>query len=218
MDVGEVPEPPWSLAGEAVVALAWRTPLATALPAGVRRLPGPVVVIAERWTESSVGPYLALAVGEPARAGTRVGISFSTVVVSSTDARVAEVTFWGRPGECGTLGWHADADGVEVAWEERRVSLRGRVGRRRLPLAVPAAVLQGRAGTPVVVPARWRGQAARARWEIEVPTDDPLGALAGRRAGFHVAGARLALGRATAPAPLFARWRAPASEVEPGLP
>ncbi|MGH9284782.1 MAG: hypothetical protein ACRD0M_03780, partial [Acidimicrobiales bacterium] len=66
---------PWALAGEAVVGWVARCgALAPALPAPLRPLPGPVLVVASHYADSPVGPFLELAVGWPGRLGLRAGL------------------------------------------------------------------------------------------------------------------------------------------------
>ena len=205
------------LGGEVVAALVWRSGLVASLPPGIRAVPGPVVVLAQRWESSPVGPYRTLAVGHPARSAAHVGVCFTTVVVSSQDARAAGRSHWGLPAECGALRWSDEPGGVGVVWDERGIVLRARFGRRRVPLAVPVPLIQAR-GAPVVAATRLRGRAARARVELVVPVGDVLAPLAGRRRGAHVAGVETVLHAAAEPLALRARLRAPERGVEPGLP
>jgi acetoacetate decarboxylase len=174
--------------------------------------------MAARWATSPVGPYVALGVAVPARRGTRVGVCFTTVVVSTTDARAAGRALWGLPCEYGSLGWVVDADTAEIRWEDRGVALRATFGRRAVELVLPVPALQTRLDDPVVVPTRLRARARRGRVEIEVPPGDRLAALAGRRRGAHLGGVELVLRPAAVPRRLRAALRAPARGVEPGLP
>ena len=74
-----------------------RRDLTISLPAGIHRLPGPYVVSAVRYSDSPVGPYLELAVGEPARLGARPGLCITTMVVTTAEARVGGRLKWGFP-------------------------------------------------------------------------------------------------------------------------
>jgi hypothetical protein len=188
------------------------------LPAGIRRLPGPAVVLAERWATSPVGPYLSLGVGVPARIRLHAGVCFTTNVVSTVESRAAGMAHWGFPHECGTLRWTAKEDGAEVVWEERGLVVEAAYARRRVRLNVPMRGVQARGDEPVVVPVRMHGLVRRARVVIEVPGDDPLARLAGRRVGFHVGGLEMVLRPATVPVGLRARLRAAERGVEPGIP
>src|SRR4051812_2677622 len=67
-----VPDAPWALVGECMVAVVSGRARGhnrgrAELPLGVSRLPGPALVVAMRYTDSPVGPFLELAVAEPAR-------------------------------------------------------------------------------------------------------------------------------------------------------
>src|SRR5215210_5409004 len=68
------PVAPWALRGESVAGLVsgGRRALAQ-LPWGLESLPGPCLVAGLCYSDSPVGPYLELAVGQPARLGMRPG-------------------------------------------------------------------------------------------------------------------------------------------------
>ncbi|MEJ7585844.1 MAG: hypothetical protein WKF43_17570, partial [Acidimicrobiales bacterium] len=70
-----------------------------------------------------MGPYLRLAVAEPARLGMRPGWTLTTVVVDSPDARVGERLNWGIPAELGTLSWFQRDEERRLSWEGRDVSV-----------------------------------------------------------------------------------------------
>ena len=212
------PQAPWTLAGESIVGLAWpRRPLGP-FPAGVRPVPGPVLVAAVRYSGSPVGPYVELAVGEPARLGVRLGWCMTTMVVDSAEARVGGRSAWGFPKELGTLVWDRDGDERSLRWVERGIEVRGVPARWRLPVLVPVRALQRRADGPVIVPGRLRGVARPARVEVDVRDGgDPLAPLAGRHRGCTVDGMRFVVRPARHPFGLASSLRAPLAAPEPAL-
>jgi hypothetical protein len=211
---------PWVLAGESIVGLA-RVGGARLgpMPPGVRRVPGPVLVAAVRYGGSPVGPYLELAIGEPARLGVRLGWCITTMVVDSSESRVAGRTAWGFPKELGTLTWDRDGDERQLRWSERGVVVTGVPSALRLPVLVPVRALQRRDDGPVVVPGRLRGVARIARVSVEVGADDDvLAPLAGRHRGVTVDGMRFVVHHARQPFGLGSTLRAaPLHPPEPAL-
>ena len=123
----------------------WRGPRPAELPGDLRAMPGPCWVTAARFESSPVGPYLELAVSEPARLGVRPGMCVTTMVVSSADSRVGGRLNWGFPKELGSLVWEFEGDDRELRWIERGISVRGRPGSAVLPLLLPLRNLQRRA-------------------------------------------------------------------------
>src|SRR4051812_17954468 len=113
-----VPNAPWALLGECVVAAVRRPRTGSSLPAGVWRLPGPAVVAAGRYTDSPVGPFLELAVAEPARLRLRPGFCLTTSVVSASPARVGGRLGWGFPRELGRLSWSIDGADSMLTWDD----------------------------------------------------------------------------------------------------
>jgi hypothetical protein len=211
------PHAPWALVGECVVGVMRRRQLASELPAGIHRLPGPCVVTAVRYSDSPVGPYLELAVGEPARLGARPGLCITTMVVTTAEARVGGRLNWGFPKEVGSLRWRSLGDEREVVWEDRGIVVRGRPWGPAPPLLVPMRALQRRGDGPVVVPGRLRGRAHLARVELEVPDDDALAPLAGPHRGVLLSGMRFLVDPARLPAGLTSTFRAPLRAPEPAL-
>ena len=213
------PHAPWQLSGECVVAVVRRRRPSVTLPVGLSRMPGPALVVASRYSTSPVGPYVELALMEPARLGLRVGWCVTTMVVTSADARVGGVVNWGFPKELGTLGWAAVGGGVEVTWKERDVRVESRpFGRRAIPALVPMRSVQRRADGPVVVPGRVRGWARVARVTVSVARDDdPMAAYAGTHWGLQVRGLHLRMDAARTPAGLLSSLRAPLQAPEPAL-
>jgi hypothetical protein len=185
---------PWTLRGEAIVAVRRRT-----------------VVLAERYVASPVGPYLALGVGRISRVGLRPGVTFSLMVVDNHERLAAGRRNWGLPGEIGTLSWATVGDESALVWHERGVEVRGRAFGRTFPLLAPGRLLQHRGDGPVVVPTRMRGRARRARVEIAVATDDSLAFLNGEHGGLVISGVTTKMQPARVPAGHLWSSRAPAA-------
>jgi hypothetical protein len=205
----DAPVAPWALTGESLVALARCAQPLGPMPVGVHRLPGPCLVVAARYDGSPVGPYLELAIGEPARLGLRPGWCFTTMVVDSADSRLGGRANWGFPKDLGSLVWDADGDERSLRWVERGVAVRGTPGRVMLPGLVPVRALQRRADGPVVVPGRVRGRAHLAPVSVEAPDGDALAPLVGRHRGVHVASMRFTVRPARAPVGFYSSLRAP---------
>ncbi len=187
------------------------------MPWGLHRLAGPALVMAASYSDSPVGPYLELAVAEPARLGTRVGWCVTTMVVDSATSRVGGRLNWGFPKEVGTLVWRSEGTERELRWVERDIVVRGRVHGPPLPVLVPVRGLQRRSDGPVVVPSRLRGRARLQRIHVEVPERDALGGLSGPHPGAHVAGMRLIVRPARQAVGLASTLRAPLRAPEPAL-
>lgn len=216
---------PWMLRGEAIVVAVRRRSLDVAavgaavgeIPAGLGRMPGPIVVLAERFDHSPVGPYISLAFGQPARLGLRPGICFTRMVVNNADRRTAGRLNWGFPGEIGAITWASDADGAVVRWEEGDIELRcTRRSRAGVPMLLPLRSLQHRADGPVVVPARMWGRVHLARTEVAATEGDPLAVLAGTHASVWMAGVRTVVRPARHPAGRLSSLQAPLRAPEPG--
>lgn len=212
------PVAPWALTGESLVALARDGSATGPLPAGMSPVPGgPALLIANRFTDSPVGPYLELAIGRLTRLGPRLGWCFTTMVVDSTDSRRGGRLNWGFPKELGRLLWRQDGDERELRWVERDICLRGVPSRFVLPMLVHVRAVQRRADGPVVVPTRVRGRARPAGVHVYVPTDDPLTGLTGAHRGIHIAGMRFTVKPARHPAGLTSTLLAPLRAPEPAL-
>lgn len=212
---------PWRLTGECIVGLARGGGGRKVLPADIEPLPGPRLVLGAQYDESPVGPYRELAVAEPARLGTRVGMCVTTMVVTTAESRRAGRANWGLPKELGTLEWLHDGDARVLRWIERDVVLRAIPVGLPLPALVPFRTLQRRADGPVSALARLRGLARPAKLEVTVPDDDPLSWLAGGHLGTVVSSARLVMGEACPPETAAvlrrAARRATRSAPEPAL-
>ena len=195
----DAPPGPWSLAGEFVVGVMRLPPSGSSLPAGLHRVPGPHLLLAARYDESPVGPYLELAVSEPARLGARLGMCVTTMVVTTPEARVGGRANWGLPKELGSLDWSHDGDTRVLRWFERDVVVRATPIGPPLPTLVPFRTLQRRADGPVAAVARVRGRARTARVELSAPPGDPWSPMTGAHLGALVSSARLVMGKACPP-------------------
>jgi hypothetical protein len=215
--VEPVPSAPWELGGELMAALVRDRGSLAPVPDPLRRLPGPCLVVAVRYEASPVGPYLELAVAEPARLGGRPGLFVSTMVVDHPGSRLAGRLNWGYPKELGTLRWSADGEVTELVWEERGIVVSAVASRRALPVLVPVRTLQRRSDGPVVVPGRLRGRARPARVMVKVPGGDELEGLDGDHRGAVVAGMRFVLHPARHPVGRTSSLRAPLRAPEPAL-
>ena len=212
---GAAPHAPWSVRGEVLVALArWRDGRAGRLPAGLRPLPGPAAVVAVRYTDSPVGPYVELSVAEPARLGLRPGLCVTNMVVSEPVAKVGNRLNWGLPAEVGRLDWSSDGDGCELVWYERGLVVSGRPVGPLLPAAMPVRSVQRRGDGPVLVPRRLAALLQIARAEVRVPDDDPLAGLAGRHPGALLRSVRMVVHPARQPSGALSSFRAPLQAPE----
>jgi hypothetical protein len=212
------PVAPWALSGEVMAAFVRRSRPAPTLPDGIERLPGPVVVVGARYDGSPVGPYLELAVAEPARLGPRLGWCVTTMAVDVPEARVGGRLNWGYPKELAELAWSVDGVSSTLEWPERGIRITGTPTRWVAPVLVPLRTLQRREDGPVVVPGGLRGMARLTHFSIDVPGDDPLASLARERArGVHVASLRLNVRPARHPRGLVSSLRAPLRAPNPGL-
>ncbi|CAN5856592.1 hypothetical protein BH24ACT3_BH24ACT3_13140 [soil metagenome] len=210
------PFAPWSLQGESIVALVrWRG--RPPVPAPLGPMPGPCLVAATRFTASPVGPYLELAVAQPARLGARPGWCVTVSVVDHPDARAGGRLNWGFPREMGRLRWRVRGDDRELIWDERDVVVRGRPRGLAVPFATPLRALQRRGDGPVLVPGRFGGRLRSARVEVHAYPGDVLAGLAGRHPGAVMSSVHLVTHEARTPAGLVAALRAPQRAPEPAL-
>lgn len=213
----EAPHAPWVLGGESLLAMASPGRPVGDLPEGLARLPGPCSITAARYDDSPVGPYRELAVGQPARLGSRLGLCITTMVVTSVDSRLGGRVNWGFPKELGTLVWLDEGEDRILRWEERDIVVRATPVGPALPVLLPLRALQRRADGLVSVRGHARGRGRVARVEVTVPDDDPLAGLTGRHRGLLVAGMRLVVNPARRPVGLTATLRAPLRAPEPAL-
>jgi hypothetical protein len=206
------------MGGECLLALVRRRPGDhSALPEGLRPLPGPALLLAEAYTTSPVGPYVALAIAEPASIGLRPGLCLTLTAVNSSECRVAGRQNWGFPRELANLGWSAQGDRRQLVWPERGLTVTGDVRRLALPFLVPLRSLQRREDGPVLVGGWMRGLARRARVEVTTEADDPLVWMAGPHPGLSVASLRMTVRPARHPVGLVSSLQAPLRAPEPAL-
>lgn len=181
------------------------------------RVPGPCVITAGTYSCSPVGPYLELAVGEPAHLGARVGMCVTTMVVNSAPSRIGGRLNWGFPKELGTLEWSVDGEERILWWAERDIVVRATPTGPVMPVLVPLRSLQRRADGPVIVPGKLRGRGRMARVEVEVPEGDALAGMSGPHRGLVVSGMRLVIDPARQPVGHRATLLAPLRAPEPAL-
>ena len=213
----DAPPGPWSLAGEFVVALVRARPSGPTMPPGVHRVPGPNLVVGARYDDSPVGPYLELALSEPARVGARLGMCVTTMVVTTSESRRGGRANWGFPKELGTLDWSCEGDTRVLRWHEREIVVRATPIGPPLPTLVPSLMLQRRADGPVAASARLSGRARTAKVEVSVADGDPWTPVAGRHLGAVVTGGRLVMGEARPAASPAAPRRHRSRVPEPAL-
>jgi len=178
------------------MAVAWRGRNVSRLPNGIEPTLGPLLIVAASYATSPVGPYLELAVGQPARLGARFGSCVTTMIVDSAAPRDAGRRHWGFPKELGSLSWSVDGEDRTLRWEERGLVIRSHPIGPSLPAFVPYVSLQQRADGPVSVSGRLRGRARLSRVELSVPAGDPLAVLDGRYSGAMVAEAKVTMSQA----------------------
>ena len=208
---------PWIMRGESIIGTVRLRGRRSPLPDGLVAMPGPALILATRFSESPVGPYLRLAVAEPARLGMRPGWALTTVVVDSPDARVGERLNWGIPAELGTLSWFQRDEERRLSWEGRDVSVSVVPHGPRFPLVLPLRSLQERGDGPVVVPGRIGGIARFGPVTAAVPPEQDLAWVAGRHRGVLVTGLQQIVREARQPVGLRATLLAPLRAPEPVL-
>jgi len=166
------------------------------LPCDLHAVPGPRLILGARYDQSPVGPYLELAVCEPARLGGRIGMCVTTMAVNTVEARRSGRLNWGMPKEMATLDWAADGDARIVSWAERGITIRAVPIGPTLPALMPFRSIQVGADGPLAATARLRGRARLARVEVQLADDDPLAWTGGGHAGVIVSSARFVMGEA----------------------
>lgn len=204
-------DPPWLLHGEGMLAwVAWPPAQAHSLAPGLAPLPGPAAVVAMRYDDSPVGPYVELSVVVPARLGLRPGLFTVAMAVTSPEALAECRRSWGLPAELADLRWSVgdgDTGGGDVrtvAWEARGLVFTGRgFGPSVLAPFVPVRSVAWRPSGAVVVARRLRARVRVAKCSVEVAPDDDLSWLAGRHPGMALAGARVVAQAARRPTGLL---------------
>jgi hypothetical protein len=207
----------WALQGESILAVVRARSMSAPLPRSLHRLPGPLLVVAERFADSPVGPFSVLSVGVPVRLGARPAWHYCISVVSTSDARRAGRSFWGFPHQLGTLTWATEGDTVSVRWEEQEMRIEAHRARRPLPFLLPVRSAQVRSDGPVIVPEWMRGMARRATVTIASSDSGPAAFLAGTHQGLRVSGLHVRRSPARVPAGMFSSLRAPLRSPEPGV-
>jgi hypothetical protein len=211
-----LPDAPWSLTGEVVVAFV-RRPAggdAALLPVGLKPLPGPAVLWAGHWAQTPVGPFTELAVAVPARLGLRPGLCITMSVVNNAEARLAGRLGWGMPRQLGSLRWLAVGPQRTLGWSDRDLEVRAEVRPGAGPFTKAIRGLQRRSDGLVIVPARLTGWIRRASVTVDVPADDGLAPLGGARRGWIISGRTLVLEPSRRPTGLLRTLVAPRLEPE----
>lgn len=206
------------LLGEAIVGFAWRAHHfhVSSLPKGLHPIPGPIVILAERFIDSPIGPYTSLSFGEPVRLGIRPGYFFGVSVLNSPEARRVGRQTWGFPHELGTLHWLSEAGHRSVEWEEGGISVNAKSSGRAKPFLIPMRMVQRRTDGPVIVPNRLRAMARGATVEVEAFGKD-LEGLNGTHRGMVLSGMVLRRNPARRAHGLLSTLRAPLRAPEPGV-
>ncbi len=189
------PGPPWRLHGECAVAFVRAGP-DDPLPHGFERLPGPSVLIAARYTDSPVGPYVELALARPARRAARFGLCVTTMAVDSSESVAGARSNWGFPKELSQLRWRTEGHGSCLVSEDLGLEVKARPHGPEVPLAAPLWCLQQRADGPVQVPGRLRGRFRLAGLHADAKTSDRLQFVDGHHRGVVVTKLRLEIGAA----------------------
>lgn len=207
----------WALLGDSVVAFAHVKPERGVIARPLHRLPGPVVVVAERFAESPIGAFSVLSIGSFVRLGVRPALHYFVSVVSSTEARRTGRSFWGFPYQLGTLTWNIDAVNSQVRWEEQELTIHAHSSSRSFPFVVPVRSAQIRTDGPVVVPEWSRGRARRSVVDVSCADQGPGAFLKGQHNGFTVSGLSVRRMPARVPYGVFSSLRAPLRPVDPGV-
>ena len=207
----------WALYGESVVALVGARPTNLVLPRSLHRLPGPALIVAERFTDSPVGAFTVLSVGVPVRLGLRPAWHYFISVISSPEARRMGRAYWGFPFQTGTISWMSEGRMTRIRWEEQELSFNAFASRKPLPFVLPVRSAQIRSDGPVVVPEWSRGIAHRSRISISAAEQSPGAFLHGEHKGFCISGLHIRRSPARVPFGLFSSLRAPMRNPEPGV-
>lgn len=214
----EETDQPWALFGEGVVGFLKRPPRGQriALPAGLRRVTGGCIFLAERFDDSPAGPFLVFSILEPVCSGLRVGLHATTTVVSSNAARRVLRARWGFPAEVGALGWHSDAETRSIAWRDGDFTATAVVGGKTLPFSKTVRLFQRTDDEMAQVSTKLKATVRSAQIVVEVPGAERLGFAGGVHRGYVLSGMRMNIDKAKskrARDPQLERRRA----TEPGL-
>ena len=173
------------------------------LPPGIRPLPGPCLVMAARYYDSPVGPFLTFVVAHPARVRGHLGWHASTAATDSLGAQIGLRLNWGVPADLADLTWFERDNHTEIRWGQRSLSMSAETRRLAIPMVMPARGLQRRSDGPVLVPGVARGLARLAHTSMHAYPGDELAPLAGNHIGIVVRGLRYVVKPAQGPAGLF---------------
>jgi hypothetical protein len=139
---------------------------------------GASALVACHWTRSPAGPFAEVMMVRPSRRR----LDVTTLAVGSREVAPA-------PDRAAALRWWSGGRRRELLWEARGLRLRLEAGAAWVPAVLPVRALHP----------EWRGhdldrppgRLSPARVQVEVPEDDPLAFLAGRRRGILVSSGAL---------------------------
>lgn len=166
------------------------------MPAPLRRVAGPVLVGAARYSNSPVGPYLELTVIEPVHVGVRLGMSATVMVVDSQASVDAGRAGWRFPKQLGSLHWSAQAGTVALHWEEGDIAIVGQPFGPAVRLPLLNMMMQAGDGRIVKAAAVLRGAGQLSAVRVKTGPSSALAGLAGRHLGLIMRQATLNLGPA----------------------
>lgn len=205
------PPAPWGLEGEAILTWGAVARARSRKDPQVELRAGPVFLAAVRYTRSPVGPYLELAVAEPAWSGRHLGLRVTTIVVNSPRAQAAGTANWSLPQQLGTLTWREDGNRRQLRWEERGLTVAAAASSLSFAASLPLRLLQPVLDGNSMATGRLAGRIQPARVRLTVPRDDTLAPLVGWHAGGLFSSLHLALDEAK----LLRPWRLPIPAVVP---
>ena len=139
---------------------------------------GASALVACHWTRSPLGPFAEVLAVQPGRR-----LRVTTLAVGSREAAPAL-------DRAAVLRWWSGARRRELLWEGRGLRVRLEARRAWVPAVLPVRALHP----------EWRvddlhrppGRLSPVRVQVEVPEDDPLAFLAGRRRGLLISSGALA--------------------------
>jgi hypothetical protein len=139
---------------------------------------GASALVACHWTRSPAGPFAEVLMVRPGRP---LGVT-----VLAVGSREAAPTL----DRAAALRWWSGGRRRELLWEGRGLRLRLESGAAWVPAVLPVGALHPEwKGADL---ARPPGRATPVRVQVEIPEDDPLAFLAGRRRGILVSSGALA--------------------------
>jgi hypothetical protein len=176
--------------GEGFMAFLPRHGTDSRVPKGITPVAGPLVVGAGDYDSLEIGQYYEMFVAEPARLRHYVGMSVTTMAVSTRASKDLGIETWGFPKKLGTISLVRDGrNEFRFRWDERRIEF---AFRRLTPALAPfpptAYALQWKEGVPVVIPSRAYVRTGLASVDISVPGDDELSHLNGHYPALYLTG------------------------------